>query len=402
MFEAFAHYLAYGATDQQTFRDLRTHYNGVLVPGTIAAWQRQGTGGFVLSLSATQEAPPYVIDPRFPLFQQGLKDPKQSHLALADLLADPSLIRNEDPEPDSFPDERLERLAKQWVGFNSAYGVTSNEKFDKYAARLGEESGEPGEARGPEAVLAPYFACGGSADRWWALSKRLFEHSRVACSDRPCVRVVCAREGGALGSLVEDLGGPEQLVVWVSGLDEQNAPSSELAAYRMAITGAADRGHEVFGLYGGFFSVLLGVAGLRGAAHGVGFSEHRSWRELPESGAPPARFYLRRAHRYVSQDLAQILNQVSSDLTDCPCPHCDGRPPVALDYHDLMKHSVWCRAEEINQWCGRPAGDAADALESDHAEIAGVVRVSGLPPSIRTRAFNSIEPMLSWTEALRA
>src|SRR5207245_1020479 len=97
LFDSYSHYLAYGATDQETFRALRGAYTGVLVPGTIAAWQRQGTGGFVLALSATEQAPPYVIDPRFPLFQQPLKDPKASHEALADLLGDPDLIRRIEP-----------------------------------------------------------------------------------------------------------------------------------------------------------------------------------------------------------------------------------------------------------------------------------------------------------------
>src|SRR5690348_16349962 len=133
LFEPYRHYLAYGATDQETFRELRESYDGVLVPGTVAAWQRQGTGGFVLSLSATFEAPPYVIDPRFPLFQQGLPKPKQSHISLADLLGDPDLIQRFDPSWTAFPNSRLEALAHNWDAFNRGYGSTSNEKFDKYA-----------------------------------------------------------------------------------------------------------------------------------------------------------------------------------------------------------------------------------------------------------------------------
>ena len=63
----FSHYLSYGASDQKTVVDLRDVYNGILVPGTVAAFQREGTGGFVLSLSAADSIP-YVIDPRSPLF----------------------------------------------------------------------------------------------------------------------------------------------------------------------------------------------------------------------------------------------------------------------------------------------------------------------------------------------
>jgi hypothetical protein len=72
MFDLFSHYVSYGATDQETIRELTGAIDGrwcVLVPATVAAFQQQGTGGFILTLSATAEAPNYVIDPRFPLFQ---------------------------------------------------------------------------------------------------------------------------------------------------------------------------------------------------------------------------------------------------------------------------------------------------------------------------------------------
>lgn len=401
-FNPFSHYLAYGATDQETFRELRDIYGGVLVPGTIAAWQRQGTGGFVLSLSATAEAPPYMIDPRFPLFQQGLEKPKQSHRALAELFGDEALIDTPDPTPDLFPDARLADLARHWVGFNEEYGFTSNEKFDKYMERLGGEEIMAGQTQGPEAILAPYFACEGANDPWWPKSGQLFERAQAASAGQTVLRVVCARHSGALGELLDDLGGPERLVVWVSGLDEHNASEQELVQYRTAIEGAGARGQEPFALYGGFFSVLLGAVGLRGQAHGVGFSEHRNWRELPESGAPPPRYYLRRAHRYVGQDLAQAMWQQSPDLTECPCKHCGGREPIALEYHDLMKHSVWCRDEEIRLWYGREASTAADLLETEHQTLTTEIRSGSLPPGVRSRAIGSMEHLLEWVKALRA
>lgn len=401
-FRAFAHYLAYGATDQETFRELRDAYSGVLVPATIAAFQRQGTGGFVLSLSATPEAPPYMIDPRFPLFQQALLVPKKSHTALAELLDDTALVvtRPPDPTPDAFPEERIAAIAGKWVEFNSGYGTKENQKFDKYAKRLGQDVA-PERAQKPEAVLAPYFACEGADDPWWFRSVSFYEHTRAA-SGSQCLRVVCARESEALDGLLTNLDEPEQLIVWVSGLDEHNAPARALIAYRRAIARAVDRGHAPFALYGGFFSVLLGAEGLRGASHGVGFSEHRSWRELPESGAPPARYYLRRAHRYVPQDLAQELYNVSSDLTECRCPQCNGRPPVALDYHELMKHSVWCRAEEIHRWYTMDMATAAQVLADEYQALTAQLRGASLPPRIRARANSSIEHLPEWVEALRA
>jgi hypothetical protein len=404
VFESFAHYLAYGATDQETFRELRDSYNGILVPATIAAFQRQGTGGFVLSLSATPEAPPYLIDPRFPLFQQALKAPKKSHTALAALLGDADLVVTKaDPFPVEFPDHRVAAIAEAWVAFNQGYGVKENEKFDKYAKRLGEDV-RPEAAQGPEAVLAPYFACRGPEDPWWDRSQRFFEATAAATATAgvPCLRVVCGPDARSVGELLDDLSDPEQLVVWASGLDEHNAPVADLIDYRRAIATGAEAGHDMFALYGGFFSVLLGAVGLTGASHGVGFSEHRSWRELPSSGAPPPRYYLRRAHRYVPQDLAQALYNIDPTLTKCTCDHCAGRPPVALDYHELMKHSVVCRKEEIDRWTEFDNSDAAAILRDEHDALSLQISEAILPPRIRARADAAIEHMPSWVTALTA
>jgi hypothetical protein len=405
-FEPFAHYLAYGATDQKTFRELRDSYSGVLVPATIAAYQRQGTGGFVLSLSATSQAPPYLIDPRFPLFQQALSNPKKSHTALAELLGDPGLVVSREPTPDSFTDARIAEIAQRWVEFNSGYVSQENAKFEKYAARLGEPVPmSPEQAQAPENVLAPYFACEGPNDPWWERSMRFFEHTKDAAvrhGGPPAVRVVCARTSAALDPLLAALDEPEQLVVWVDGLDEHRTSARHLIDYRRALRNAAAHGHQPFALYGGFFSVLLGNDGLTGASHGVGFSEHRAWRELPEGGAPPARYYMRRVHRYVPQDLAQALYEVSANLTECHCPHCAGRPPIALDYHELMKHSVACRAEEIGLWYGRRPVEAADILADEHDALSIEISQASLAPRIAMRAEASIDHLPEWVAALRS
>lgn len=400
-FDPFSHYLAYGATDQETFRELRDTYSGILVPATIAAFQKQGTGGFVLSLSATDESPPYMIDSRFPLFQQALESPRKSHAALADLLGDSGLlVTDHEPTPGEFPDDRIAAIAKNWVAFNSGYGRDARANFDKYAKRLGQDV-RPEQAQQPEAILAPYFACSGSSDPWWDRSKSFFEETKAETNGTPCLRVVCAVSGEALDNLLLDIAPSERLVIWVSDLDEHNTTWAELFAYRRAVERAVERGHEPFALYGGFFSVLLGTAGLRGASHGVGFSEHRSWRELPESGAPPARYYLRRAHRYVAQDLAQVLYSLSPDLTTCPCPHCDQRPPIALDYHELMKHSVWCRDEEIETWYEMDFATAAEVLRDEHEALT--IQINGaeeLAPRIRARALAALVHLPEWIRAL--
>jgi hypothetical protein len=396
--DPFSHYLGYLATDQETLRELLDSYNGLIVPGTIAAWQQQGTGGFVTTLSALPQAPPYLIDPRSPLFQQGLPGAKASHVALADLLGDPGLVQIRDPSPTDFDDQRLSVIAEHWVEFNTVYtDLPSDKTLDKYARRL-KEPIAPHNRQAPEGILPPYFAASGMDDDWWELSKVLFDLTE-ARAQIPCYRVVCAQDSAALDELLADVD-DNQVVVWVSGLDETKAEVSALATYREAIAAATSRDQKTFALYGGFFSVLLRGAGLRGSGHGVGFSEHREWRELPASGAPPARFYWRRAHRFVQPDLAQNLYEQEPSITDCGCPHCDGRGPIELKYHDLMKHSVWCRDQEIQTFGGVAPEAAAQVLRDEYDALEAQIGELRLLPAVRSRARTQIAHLPRWADAL--
>lgn len=397
MFDRYSHYLAYGATDQQTARDLADEYDGLLVPGTVAAFQREGTGGFVLSLSATRAAPDYVIDPRFPLFQQGLSAPKKSHEALAELLNDPGLVRQTAPRPEDFPPQRTEQLARAWVEFNHGYAGATRSKFNKYAERLGEPV-EQETVKGPARILALYLIARGPDDAWWDVSQRLLAGCRA--HEPNTVPVVAAEHAHQLGPLLQRVDA-QQLAVWVSGLEELTLPADELASYGQAIADAASDGKDTFALYGGFFHVLLGGVGLCGASHGIGYGEYRNWLELPQSGPPPARYYLRRVHRYVSQELAYQLYLRERSLVECDCDECDGQPPIALDYHALMRHSVRARAAEIAEWSTRPPDEAADALEEEFDAFGRVVRRLRLPPFLAPQADRSYEHLYRWAEALR-
>lgn len=398
MFDPFAHYLSYGATDQQTLRDLTGSYDGVVVPGTIAAYQRQGTGGFVLSLSATVAAPPYVIDPRFPLFQQRLASPKQSHYALADLFDYPDLVETaSEPEPGDFGTDALREMASRWVEFNQLYETAGRAAFAKYAVRLNEPLPQPENVQAPERVLAPYFMADGRSDPWWDLSQMLWQATRDAAPDL-ATRVVAAKSVAALADLVEDTQ-ERELVVWVSGLDELTSGYRELRAYAQALATAAARGVALFALYGGFYHVLMRLHGLSGLSHGIGFGESRVWEELPQSGPPPARYYVRRAHRYLPQDLAQALWRAEPTLTECPCPDCEGRGPLELDYHALMRHSVAARAEEITSWSHVEPGSVAQVLRDEYQALRSAIRRPTVPNPIQRAAQRYIDQLETWADA---
>ena len=397
MFDQFSHYLTYGATDQQTVRELREFYDGLIVPGTVAAFQREGTGGFVLSLSATPEAPPYLIDPRFPLFQKAITAPKKSHEALAELLGEPNLVRRVDPSPEDFPPTLLSKIARNWVEFNTSYESRQAAKFQKYASRLDEEV-DAENARAPSAIVAPYFVS--ETDEWWRVSQELLAATRQAAPPGMSVLPVtaCAMSGELDPRLKH--GGEEKAIIWVSGLEELGSDPSDLLTYAQAVQAADARGQSTFALYGGFFSVLLGSVGLRGACHGIGYGEHRNWPELQQSGPPPARYYAPRFHRYIGQDLAYQLWSLDADLTACDCDICKGRPPV-LDYHDLMKHSVLARKAEIDRWSPLDPGETLTLLEAETESLEEDIEAAGLPVPLIAPTERATRHLARWIAVLR-
>ena len=393
----FAHYLSYGATDQQTVRLLSGDYTGLLVPGTVAAFQREGTGGFVLTLSATPNAPQYAIDPRFPLFQQPLRKPKKSHTALAELLGVPTLVSSHEPTPDDFATDVIETIATNWARFNGDYVAAAGSKFAKYARRLGQDV-RPRDARPPSYVLPPYLIASDPEDPWWLVSIRIFEATMAALhDDERCVRVVAAPKPGSLAGLVDSIP-DDRLAIWVSGLDELTSSSEALQTYATTIANAASKGQRLFALYGGFFSVLLQNVGLGGTSHGIGYGEYRNWIELPESGPPPARYYLPQLHRYVQPDDAARLYFADRRLAECSCDECNGEPPLGLDYHALMRHSVRCRSMEIREWTGITPDNVATRLDSELTEYQNLLHASGLPDVAVARAERLAMHMRTWTE----
>jgi hypothetical protein len=397
--EGFSHYLSYGATDQQTVRQLAGSFDGLLVPGTVASFQREGTGGFVLSLSAATAGTEYVIDPRFPLFQQGLTNPKKSHTALAEILGRPDLVRATDPSPDDFDSDLIETVARSWTDFNGGYQQQAGGKFAKYAERLGEPVELPN-AKGPRYILPPYLVTNGPRDPWWTKSQELFEATRRHVNDDDrCVRVVAAASPNALSMLLETMG-IERVVVWVNALDELRRSHDELAEYGRAIADFSRKSGRAFALYGGFFGVLLQNVGLSGLSHGIGFGESRAWIELPESGPPPARYYLPQLHRYVQPDEATQLLFADERLANCDCEDCGGEPPIALDYRALMSHSVRCRASEIASWSGLSGSQAVERLGRETILYDDVLHASGLSQIIISRTERQMRHLFEWRQAL--
>lgn len=402
MFRDYSHFLAYGSTDQETLRELTEAYQGLLVPGTYAAYQADGTKGFVLTLSAAIKKP-YAIDPRTPLFQYHNPAPKQSHISLARVLGIDKIVEKHGFVPlDAWTPEQAREVAEAWIRFNSAYTSIAPKQFEKYAKRLGRQL-DVQSAESPDWILAPYLMITeGGAEM--AVNKVLWEAALdVSGSSRSRLRrVFAAVSPDALlrAALESD---ETEIVIWVDNLEEVDpANGLRLQSYARAIEQLRAAGKRPFALYGGFFSAALRTLGLRGASHGIGFSEHRYHVELKSSGGAPARFYVQRIHRYLSVDLARDLWRNNPRLVESYFAGYDNRDPGEYDYHGLMKLSVYARADEIQKLENATAEDVAAELLIAKEGFDADLAAAQLSVGVRKRAESYVAHLPVWARALRS
>lgn len=176
---------------------------------------------------------------------------------------------------------------------------------------------------------------------------------------------------------------------------------AELVQYGQALRTAMGRGQRVFALYGGFFSVLLSRYGLTGSSHGIGFGEHRDWVELPSSGAPPARYYVPRLHRYVGVDIATTIWRQFPELVSCDCSECNNDSPSTLDYHSLMRHSVRVRNKEIAEWLDLPSAEVSRLLDRDYLAFRAAAQSLAAPANVAKKVEESCAHLAMWSRVIQ-
>jgi hypothetical protein len=400
------HFLAYGNSDQASFRDpsVRTALDYMTVPGTIAAYYPDATAGFVLTSQLD-----YMIDPRTPLFQNRIDAPKASHFALADWLGptvNQQMTEGELIEfrPELFTQGVVLEMTESLLNAQLEYGARAahiDERLERYRQLLGEAlpnealpSVSAESAPAPAFVLAPYFATSGPADAWWDVNRRIAE----ACRGRREVSLVLAiSDVGLLRAAAEWLPPDVNDVAffWITGLDERQAPREVLEALKGSIQELRAT-HRLVNLYGGFFSIALGLFGLWGFNNGLGYSESRSWPELPATGAAPPRYYVRNLHSYLSPATAQLL--VDEDAyfrCECDtCSHAPGGSILNLGYHDLKRHFALARRWEINTVENSAASAVADQLR-EAADRIDVIRRHFPPRVVPASGY-----LATWSEVL--
>jgi hypothetical protein len=357
------HFLQYGNSDQQSFRSpsIGGTFDYVTVPGTIAAYYPDATAAFVLSLGKD-----YLIDPRTPLFQDVLDPPRASEFSLSRVYG-PRLASQlgSETEPqrveltsEFYSQEILTEATRSIVEFQRGYSQQSSPKYqkarDRYRDLLALASPDAhlpdaGAARPPSFVLAPYFVARSPGDRWDKVNRDIWSICDQIPTPEGICPVVAVELVGALGSTLDQI--PDHLsktvFFWVSTFDERHAPQSDLDTMWDTVRKKREQ-LALVNLYGGFFSICLAHAGLWGFGNGLGYSESRNWPQLSSTGAPPARYYMPRIHRYLAPAIADLVVR-NDPFFKCPCTVCQGAGwrVVDLTYTQLKLHFALARAWEV-------------------------------------------------------
>lgn len=404
------HFLAYGNSDQASFRDeeVQGSMNFMTVPGTIAAYYQDATAAFVLSSGLD-----YFIDPRTPLFQRDIDEPRASHYSLANQLGASVSQRLESSSgATSFPaafysTDVIAEMVEGVLAFQRLYGRRADditEKLNRYSRLLAAAQNRsqadnlrqtPG--RPPSFVVAPYFVSASVGDEWWRVNEEVW----AACIQRqvdgmisPVVAVEHVDQlAGALATLTPELSDP--VFYWVANLDERRASEEALRQLWAAVDEFQRR---PVNLYGGFFSICLHHAGMWGFNNGLGYSEARNWPELAATGAAPARYYVPSLHMFLP--VAQAQQLIDADRTfACDCSTCSRATDgiVNLGYHSLKRHFAIARRREIDFVTTRSRADLVAELRDVATRFNTSVR-----PHLPVKTLATADFLIRWADVIES
>jgi len=382
------HFLAFGNSDQESFRDreVRSCFDYLTVPGTIAAYYQDATAAFVLSSGLR-----YVIDPRTPLFQGEIVAPKASHYSLAEhhgeairqVLGDRKKRTSAAFEPSMFTPNVITDMTQSVVAFQRTYATRVNalqQQLSRYARLKAIALGEPQEssdvtAQPPSFILLPYFSAANSQDEWMAINRLVW---MTAADNLPeptkLSAVVAVQDASVLSVALSTV--PTSLsnttFFWVAGLDERRSGAYELRQMARSVLEHSDA-RSLINLYGGFFSICLHYLGLWGFSNGLAYSESRDWPDLSSTGAAPARYYVRPLHAFLPPATAQALTEYDGFFA-CPCPVCETRSIVELSYHELKRHFALARKWELEMVHTSDRQTVAQHLQEVHSRMDRIRR----------------------------
>lgn len=377
----FRHFLAYGHRDQKLFRGRVALYDGLTIPGTIAAYYQQGTGGFVLA-----QRKPYFIDPRTPIFQAPFPRDRlrASHLELAAKHGPlvEAQVRSGPIDPTTLSTAQAQAIVQAVLTFQQKFSQDSTQKVAKYLKILKEDVTGVGFLE-PAWFVPPYFRSEQTRDPVYNVSLAMARFGATVTDPARVHPVVCLTPQALLSPTAglhvgTDYSAFPQTLIYISGFEEANANETELAGFWTLVRELASRERPAFMLYGGYFSILAQQAGLRGLSHGLGYGEARN-AFSPSSGPPRMRFYIPQLHHFFDLADAQAILSLDArrrNLFRCDCAQCHAARNAgrqALDtrtLEDAFVHFLHARRAELADVQTRGLDDLLDELANVHTYVS--------------------------------
>jgi hypothetical protein len=407
------------------------HPTAIVVPAHIAAYARDGLWGFLRGIGRSR-APQ---DPSF------FYDPMSYWLDIPpEFWSKGSEARR--GQPLSLPIDDLDRIRPAFAALLDAYGMTEAAKVsatgaelrrrfvengvsacldfqrqgsepkgkktvDKYAAILGQTL--EGSGMRPQRLVAPYFAVRDLDPRsiadQAAINMAALGNRKQGETMWSVVAVDSSARIGRIGPTSREslkLDEFDGVGLWISGLDEHDAPAETLMRYRELIKSLE---RSVWIMYGGYFAILLANDGVANVSHGIYYTESKKMRGPVGSGPAPERYYIPGLHRfYLPGPAFRFLGMVPQ--MQCDCPDCSSglddlirqsaaassSPAARMAWiRRLQRHFLYCRAAEVEATNSRPTRELVADLREAAALVAslGQSRLSALaisPAHLRTWA----------------
>ena len=366
------HFLTYHHVTQKFFRDHRDKFDGLVIPLSVATVFQQCTGGFVLTLRK-----PYAVDPRTPIFQAEFKRNKirNAHLEMAAVHgpAVESIVEKRPLEPKDFTQVVTDNVANRVLRFQKDFSKNSAEKVDKYADLLGEDQDKT--YAGPEFLIPPYFRSGSHKDPWYAVSLDLAK-AAVKHKEKhklaPVLHLTTDFPERDFAAILEDYSEKsfDGLIIFFNNLKEYEQPSKILSKYAELVSTLREK--PLFGLFGGYFTLLLRKIGLPTFSNAVGYGEYRD-SGYHAGGQAVRRYYVPALHRYFVDNQAQtLLDIVKEKWLRCTCKVCRGQPKITdLSSQQLLEHFLNARMAEIEEAGQNTLKELTTRLETTLQRLSG-------------------------------
>ena len=374
----------------------RDAYHGLVIPAHVFALYRNAIGQFLRSIDK-----PYFIDPMSYVF---LEDraiirradgrTKKSYSKYAELSPQGrTLVDNEKPEIELLSPEDIRNLINtivdlaiqsQLINASHRRGVDSLQRIRTARGQLNEIPNIPT----PTFVTTPYFLLETIESEnlvyqmWLRTIAQFIQKTRRIDSQIPVYTSVCIHpqilsDEPSLSRLLQDIGNPYGVVLWVDNLEKCGPTDESLEGLRTIINGVKERGtHEIISQYGGYFTAVYSSFGLDGLSYGLSSGDSRSVSTSATGGGAPSRYYDPNLHAF--QSTTRYLRFLMSSLQhaqkfNCSCTTCSplseqvsietsttnlgslftqvfqqrGRS-IAMDWFNERRHFLYNRQIELN------------------------------------------------------